>query len=214
MVISVKRAVAALIGFTLVGGAAQAGVITYSDQTAFQNALTDGFTVIDTSANVGDTTEQLSIETAGAEFFGPSSYVRSDGLILNGQFFLGAATPSLGINFDGGVAGVGAWANAYDGGRIQIYSGLNGTGTLLGEVGYGSPSGVMFGGITSTDLIYSAIFTCDFNYDLACGLIDPTFGAVTVADTGGASEVPLPAALWLFIAGAGALGAAGRRKKT
>lgn len=207
----IKYCIAA--GAALITGltASHAAVMTYTDQTAFEAALSEGHTTIDTSAHVGKTTAQLSALYDGAAFFGAESYVRSDGLIVNGLGFFGAVTPHVGLNFESGVTGVGAWANAFDGGRIQIFSGLNGTGTLLGEAAYGHPGGVMFGGITSTDLILSAIFTCDFNYDLACGLIDPTFGNITLSDTG-VSEVPLPAAAWVFLAGLGAIGAARRGK--
>ncbi len=52
------------------------------------------------------------------------------------------------------------------------------------------------------------IFTCDFNFDLICGVIDPVFGTIA-----GAPAVPLPAPL----AAAGSafliLGAVARRRK-
>lgn len=194
--------------FTIISGA-NAAVVTYTDQTSFENALAGGYTVIDTSANKGKTTAELSAQTPGAEFFGPSSSVRSDGALLNGQFFLGAQTPSLGLNFADGVNGVGVSThNLADGGRVLAYSGLNGTGALLGEAGFGGSS--IFGGLTSSDLIMSVLFTCEFNGDLACGLNDPIFGTFAAVNP---SEVPLPAAAWLFIAGAGALGAARRRRR-
>lgn len=193
--------------FTIVSGA-NAAVVTYTDQASFEAAATEGVTVIGTSESIGKTTGQLSAETPGAEFFGPSSYVRSDGALLNGQYFLGAATPSLGLNFAGGANSVGVSThNIDDGGRILAYSGLNGTGTLLGEADFGGSS--IFGGLRSTDLIMSVLFTCEFNYDLACGLNDPVFSAFAEVSP---SEVPLPAAAWLFIVGAGAIGAAKRRK--
>ena len=98
---------------------------------------------------------------------------------------------------------MGATSSSGDGGTIQLYDGLNGTGNLIGQVQFGTGNGwpSPFGGITSTEEIRSAIFTCDFDGDLKCGVIDPTFGAV----------VPIPAAVWLFGSALGLLGWARRR---
>ncbi len=204
-----QKSIAAAAALAAIMSGANATVVTYSDQAAFEAAAPEGVTIIDTSESIGKTTGELSAETPGAEFFGPSSYVRSDGALLNGQYFLGAATPSLGLNFADGVNAVGVSThNIADGGRILAYSGLNGTGTLLGEADFGGSS--IFGGLRSTDLIMSVLFTCEFNYDLACGLNDPVF---SVSAGVSPSEVPLPAAAWLFMAGAGFLGAVRRRGK-
>ncbi|MEM9840541.1 MAG: hypothetical protein AAF830_15490, partial [Pseudomonadota bacterium] len=183
---------------------AHAGSITvYTDRASFEAAM-DTLTLVDTSANVGKTTSQLSAETPGATFTGPSTFVRSDGLIVNGAGFY-PTNPHVGMNFDVPVFGVGATANAFDGGRIQIFSGLNGTGQLLGEAAYGNPSGTMYGGIISDMPILSVVFTCDFNFDLKCGLIDPQFGQASFQQ-----PVPVPAAAPLMVAGLGLM--ASRRK--
>lgn len=188
---------------TMMSGAAYANTVTAYDNEALFQAAIGGATVIDTSANIGDTTEQLSIETPGATFFGPSSFVRFDALIPNGQGFFGPTTPHIGLNFDVPVLGVGAFSNAFDGGRIQAYSGLNGGGDFLGEVNFGSAGNVVqFGGITVNVGIMSVIFTCDFNFDLACGVIDPQFGGTPSVS----NPVPVPAALPLFLAGLAGLG--------
>ena len=175
----------------LLSAVSQAATVQYTSEAAFQAALVNGFTVIDTSIggpNIGKTTAQLSAETAGAEFFGPSSFVRSDGLIPNGTGGIGG---NLGLNFDPGVTGVGVTSNLGDGGRIQIFDGPDGTGNLIDEVQFGIGAGwpSLFGGITSTQEIRSAIFTCEFDSDIFCGLIDPTFGNI----------IPVPAAAWLFM---------------
>lgn len=190
----------ALAALLMAAPGANAVTVTYSDQTAFHAALTGGFTLIDVSNYRGWTTAQLSAEFDEVTFIGQGSYVRSDNLIPHGAYF-SRPVPHVGLNFDTGVNGVGIWSNPIDGGTIQIYSGLNGTGDLLGTAAFGGRAPSLFGGIISTDIIRSAFFTCEYNYDLACGLIDPSFGTVTT------SAVPLPAAAWLL--GAGLLGLAG-----
>ena len=170
-----------------------ADTTTYSNRTAFENALTRGFTVIDTSENLGQTVEQLSESFNGVTFFGAPSMVRNDGLLLNGTGFFGATTPHVGMNFDGAVHGVGVTSNAIDGGVISIYSGPNGTGDLLGSYGFGEQADGLFGGIISTEVIGSVVFSCDYNGDLKCGLIDPIFEALEVNTV----SVPLPQ--WAFV---------------
>jgi hypothetical protein len=177
-----------------------AATVNYANEMVFQDALTGGFTVINTSVlgpNIGKTTAELSSQTAGAEFFGPPSNVRSDGLIPNGTNIIGGV---LGLNFDPGVNAVGVTSNMGDGGRIKIFDGAGGTGNLLGEVQFGVGNGWLsyFGGIISTQEIRSAIFTCEFDFDIRCGLIDPTFGLTTV--------IPVPSAAWLFGTALGLLG--------
>ena len=94
------------------------------------------------------------------------------------------------MNFDIAINGAGVTSNAIDGGRIQLYSGLNGTGLLIEEANFGGGASARFGGVITTSLAQSVIFTCDFNFDLQCGLRDIVFGT--------ANPVPLPAGIGLF----------------
>ena len=121
----------AATSLALSAGAASAA--TFTDQTTFLSEL-ESSTLIDTSTHIGSTTS--SILFIGGSFFGPDALVRSDDLILNGEGFHGSTTPHVGINFSTSVNAVGVKSNAVDGGRIQLFSGLNGTGTLLKAVSF------------------------------------------------------------------------------
>lgn len=171
---------------------------TYTNQSAFQAALDDSFTLIDTSENGGASTETLSAATPNATFFGPQSSVRGyDGVLLNGQFFLGEATPSLGLTFDTPVNGVGALTFTIDGGQVIAFAGPDGTGAEVGRVDYGKGGG--FGGLISDMAIRSVIFTCTQDGDLACSLVDPQFGTTSSVT----ANVPLPASGLLLLGGFG-----------
>ncbi|SFK73717.1 hypothetical protein [Methylophaga sulfidovorans] len=183
-----------------------ASTMTYSNQATFQSAL-DSSAIIDTSAYIGETTDTIDNDFSDAEFFGPLSNVRSDDYILNGEGFFGASTPHVGLNFAGGINGIGITSNPIDGGVIKIFDGLNGTGTLLGVVAFGGQASSLFGGIISTNSIRSAIFTCDYNSDLECGLRDPVYGSLQQPP----SAVPVPAAAFLFTPAL--LGMVGFRRK-
>ncbi|PWR03936.1 hypothetical protein DKT77_04290 [Meridianimarinicoccus roseus] len=196
---------------TLLGAVAPAGATTFTDRATFTAALDPGYTLIDTSTFIGQTTADISAATPGATFFGALSSVRSDDLILNGAGFFGSATPHVGLTFSDPVNGVGVQTNPVDGGRILIYSGPDGSGSLLGSAGFG-PS-LVFGGITTTAAIGSVVFTCDFNFDLRCGLRDIVFGAVT-SDAPQPGTVPLPAGIFLLGSTIGLLGASRARRHT
>lgn len=129
-----------------------------------------------------------------------------DWLIAHGDGNTSGTPFHIAFNFVTPVNGVGALSNILgngDGGRIRIFSGSNLSG-FLGEVNFGLGTGVDgFGGITSTDLIRSVEFTCDFNSDLRCGVYDIQFGAFAVGD-----PIPEPGSWALMILGFGLAGAA------
>ncbi|WP_425101650.1 hypothetical protein [Tropicibacter sp. S64] len=214
-----KTTLIAGLALTLSGlsGAGNAAVTTYygnSFQPGFASMMDLGYGIVDVSTyTTGTTTTTISATFSNVDFFDlPNSYVRNDDLIPNGAGVFGATNPHVGLNFLDGVNGVGVFANTFDGGRILIYDGFDGTGSLLGEAAYGSAAGnaaFNFGAITSDTLIKSAVFTCEFNSDLACGVIDPQWG------TGSAfiSAVPLPASGLLLGAGFGLLAMRRRSRK-
>ncbi|MEM6372793.1 MAG: hypothetical protein AAF727_08460 [Pseudomonadota bacterium] len=187
------------IAVALCCGIGSAHAATFTDQTAFETAL-DSFTLIDTSDYIGDAVADIPLgDLGGATFFGAPSTVRSDDLILNGSGFFGASTPHVGLSFSTRVTGVGVTSNAIDGGRIQLWSGANGTGTLLGEGSFGGGASAQFGGLIIGEAAGSVVFTCDFNSDLKCGLRDIVFGSTP-------APVPLPAGLPLLLGALGLLG--------
>ncbi|MEV8465425.1 VPLPA-CTERM sorting domain-containing protein [Fluviibacterium sp. DFM31] len=197
------------LSFLVVGilSAGAAAATSYTDRTSFYAAL-NSYTVIDTSSYIGKFVDEIDPDFAGVSFFGPRSYVRSDDLILNGQGFFGTATPHVGLNFAKPIQGAGVTTNAYDGGDVVLYSGLNGTGTELGRADFGD-SLVLFGGLVISGNARSAVFTCDFNSDLKCGLRDIAFGT---NPSSGSTAVPLPAAGALMLLGVGTLGAMRMRR--
>lgn len=186
---------------------APASASTFTDRNSFYAALSS-HTVINTSNYIGKYVDQIDPDFPGVSFFGPRSYVRSDDLLLNGQGFWGSSTPHVGLNFANPIQGAGVTTNAYDGGDVILYSGLNGTGQELGRADFGDGL-VLFGGVVISGNARSAVFTCDFNYDLACGLRDIAFG--TVAST--TPQVPLPAAGGLLAVATAALGVFRKRNR-
>ncbi len=170
-------------------------ISVYAQADVFENqgdfeAELDSVTLIDTSQYIGITTFQISPLIPGATFFGPDALVRNDDLILNGQGFHGVATPSVGINFSVPVTAVGVTSNAIDGGAIELYSGPDGTGTLLSATPFGGGNLESFTGVTGVALVGSVVFTCEFDADLRCGLRDPVFGASGVVADADMDGVP------------------------
>lgn len=207
---------------------ALAATTVYASQPAFQAAL-DGsytlwnldsptFTAFGSGYRLDDAGPAAALAALGLDSIGANARVVSgqqgqnptsprDWLILNGQFFNGAAVPAIAFNFTTPVNGVGVISNFGDGGQIQLYSGANLTGTLLGQVQYGPGA---FAGLTSTLSAGSVRFTCDFNADLACGAYDVQFGTFAQAPGG---AVPEPLTWTMMILGFAATGSALRRRR-
>lgn len=82
---------------------------------------------------------------------------------------------------------IGAWANIGDGGRIQAYSEPLTAGDLLGEADFGGASD--FGGMITDMPIRSVRITCDFNFDLVCGVFDIQFNDPTDTDGDGVVDI-------------------------
>ncbi len=215
------RLLSTTIGFALCAATtATAATITYGSQAGFQAALTGGFTLLNLDASplvgfaagyrVDDAGPAATLLGLGVDFVGYNAQIVDgqayqistpgrDRLILNGTGFGG----TLASNFTGLVNGVGARSNLGDGGRVRIFSEANLGGSFLGEFGFSDAS---FGGITSTQTIGSAEFTCDFNADLMCGVYDIQFGSF-------ASNVPEPQTWLLLVGGFGLLGSTLRRRR-
>ncbi len=197
------RALLSFAALCAMASPSYAAVTTLTNQSAFESALAGGFTLVDTSSFTSSscptgfetscmtTITDISPILSDANFFGPDAGVRNDDLIVNGQGFHGMGPPHVGLNFLGTVNGVGVTSNAIDGGKIQLFSGPNGTGTLIAEISFGGQSSDAFTGVIAMSPIASAVFTCDFNSDLKCGLRDPIYGRSTIAG------VPAPGALFL-----------------
>ena len=167
-----------------------AAIMTYTDQSDFAADAPNDFKLIDLEVQPTITSvNSLDLTGFGVTFFGPNALIAGsqngqtegdhDRLIANGSGFHGLSTPHIGLNFSQDFDGVGAWSNFIDGGRIQLFSELNGGGILLGEApfGGGNSSGGNFGGIITSQDFKSAIITCDFNFDLRCGVFDIQFGS-------------------------------------
>lgn len=219
------------VGLLALGGQAAAVTTAYTSQSGFEAAFDDGFALVNFDALGGlpagyrldDAAPAAALAALGVDSVGANALVVGgqdyqtpgvrDRLVLNGSTFNGAATPFIAFDFATGVNGVGAWANFGDGGRIRIYSDVGLTGTLLGETTFGKyAAGAqdLFGGITSTTAIRSVQFTCDYNGDAACGVLDLQFGRFASAEVG---VVPEPSAWALMIAGFAGAGALLRRRR-
>ena len=203
---------------TVLAGAASATVVSYTDELTFQAAMTGSFTLANLD-NAPFTTGTVSPNDAnflllGIDVITQTSIVDGqafqiskpgrDRLLLNGSGSIGA---DFAFDFLTPQNGVGVLPNVGDGGRIRIFSGLNLTGTLLGEANFGAPAG-SFGGISSDQAFRSVQITCDFDPDFKCGLYDLQFGTSAPL-----SVVPLPAALPLFGSGLAFMGFMGWRRK-
>lgn len=174
------------------GSPAHAQVTTFNDQAAFQAALSGAFTLV----NLDDQPLSGFAAPYTVEAPGPAAAFSSlgidfqvfDAAVIDGQAFqisvpgrdrliingVGSSTGGdLAIDLVDPVAGFGARSNINDGGRVRVFSGPGLSGTFLGEAAIGSGG---FGGLISTQPIRSIEVTCDFDFDLICGVYDLQHG--------------------------------------
>ena len=223
--------VAALLAFT---GAAQAAVVslnfeginkTYPSGYAFINGFYDGGTSSDgtTGVNYGVTfssnAQAICLNSTTVFCSNTSRGGLAPGSDKGGLFFLSGSSTTLdyAAGFDTGFSFNYAEPNT-QGGSISVYSGLDGTGSLLASFNLGLtpsgcpgyfaaycpfvPIGVGFGGIAK-----SIVFGGVANFVV---FDDVTFGATTPPPPG----VPEPATWGMAILGFGMLGMAVRRRRS
>jgi len=202
------------LGFILIAmypPAADASVTAFANQAAFEAALSREFTLVNLDDqplvgftppyHVEDAGPAAAFAQLGIDFQVFDAEVNDgqafqialpgrDRLILNGVG--GPTGGDLVIDLVDPVHGFGAWSNDGDGGHVRAFSQPRLGGTLIGEADLGSGS---FGGLVSTDLIRSVEITCEFNFDLECGVFDIQFGTTW-------PPVPIPpwAAITLSVA--------------
>lgn len=184
--------------FLLLAGAldspelAHAQVTTFNDQPAFEASLGASFTLVNLDdqplsgfalpftvespgpaaafSSLGIDFQVFAAAVVGGQA-GQISEPGRDRLIVNGS---GSSTGgNLVIDLVDPVDGFGARSNIGDGGRVRAFSEPGLTGTFLGEAAIGSGG---FGGLISEEPIRSVEVTCDFNFDLICGVYDIQHG--------------------------------------
>jgi hypothetical protein len=199
-----RNLIVGMLGLSLIAAApiANAAITTYSNQANFEAALTGSFTL----ANLDDQPLVGFAPPYNVEDVGPAAAFATLGIdfrtfdppVVDGQAFqilvpgrdrliINGANSSTGgnivVDLINPVHGVGAWSNVGDGGRIRAFAGPGLSGTFLGDANLLAGS---FGGLISTDLIRSVEITCDFNFDLICGVFDIQHGTTP-------ASVPVPA---------------------
>ncbi len=171
----------------------------FSDEGAFQSALGDEVAVVNLDAaalgalatpfSIQSPDAAAALQALGLDFFGLNSQVIGgqafqivkpdrDRLILNGSGSGGEIT----FNLLQPVQGVGAWTNVADGGNVQAFSEPDLGGVMLGAAPFGMISD--FGGLITDQPIQSVRITCEFDFDLRCGVYDIQFGPLSLDSDG------------------------------
>jgi hypothetical protein len=196
-----------------------AATVTYTDESAFQAALSGNFTLANLDVapfSAGPVAAHdaaflslgVDVLTPTQILDGQSNYIPKPGRDRRLRYGTGSGfSADFAFNFTNPQNGIGVLPtvanNVGDGGHIRIYSGLNLTGVLLGEADLGVLTG-SFGGIITDQGIRSVQITCEFDSDLDCSLYDLQFGTT-----------PLPPTLPMLATALAGLGAIGWwRKRT
>lgn len=195
-------------------GQANAAVLTFTNRTSFENALTS-YTVFDFNSTAlqqldGTTGVDLGPLTVTQSTGGATAYIRASGATgdVNGSNFLqffdnsGSYVPMT-ITLDAPVTAFGFdFKNVTSSAAYNIYLNILGTPTLVAP----SNQSGFFGFISTAPLITQQVF--DFADSTGSGS-SGTLGLDNV--TFGVAPVPVPGALMLMLSGLAAVGFAGRR---
>lgn len=181
------------------------GATSFGSVSNFYNGGTDNFGASGTNYGVSFGLDALALSNdPGAPFY---SNAPTNGTILNVVGTDGA------MNVSAGFTEASFYYSSSAATSVSVYSGLNGTGTLLGTVALlaNAQSGCSDTAFCHWDLA-SVVFngvaqSIQFN-----GVFDSTLGTLAGIDNVTVNEVPLPAGLLLLPSGLAMLGLARRRK--
>jgi hypothetical protein len=200
---------------------ARAQVTPFSDPAAFQAALTESFTLLNLDDqplvafgvpyDLTSAGPAAALNTLGVVSVNPAAVVGGqagqisepgrDRLIINGAG--SSAGGNLAIDLVDPVDGFGARSNLGDGGRVRAFSEPGLAGVFLGEADMSAGG---FGGLISDMPIRSVEVTCDFDFDLICGVYDLQYGKVAAAAVPTGSQVGGIVILLIGLTGVGVLG--------
>jgi hypothetical protein len=177
----------------------------------------NSFASINNFYNGGTDSAGASGPNYGISFGGDALALSNDAL---GPYYSNAPTPGTIMTAVGGAAslnaptGFGGTASFYysssDNASVSIYSGLNGSGTLLGSFALAANSQ---NGCADTPFCHWDLASLNFS-GIAQSIQFGSAANLAGFDNVTVSTVPLPAAGWLLLSALGGLGVVARRKRT